>query len=86
MDLLSRKELIAEEDLNLKKQKRTLVDKGVTEDNENVRTANLSPLPANDEPHPGIARQGALTFDPSPPLKEDEEFQLATTNDQAKLM
>jgi hypothetical protein len=29
---------------------------------------------------------GTLTFNPSPPLKEDEEFQLATTNNQAKLM
>jgi hypothetical protein len=28
----------------------------------------------------------ALTFDPTPPLEEDEEFYLAAANDQAELM
>jgi hypothetical protein len=74
MDLLSCEEFIAKENLNLEKQKRTLVDKGVTEDNETVQTANLPPPPANNNSHPGIARQGALTFNPSYPLEEDEEF------------
>jgi hypothetical protein len=86
MDLLSREEFIAKENLNLKKQKRTLVDKGVTSNNETVQTSNLPSRPANNEPHPGTARQGALAFDPSPPLEEEEEFQLAAANNQAELM
>jgi hypothetical protein len=85
MDLLSREEFITEENLNLEKQKR-LVNKGVILDNETVQMFNLPSRPANNKPHPGTARQGTLTFDPSPPLEEDEEFQLAAANDQAKLM
>jgi hypothetical protein len=80
MDLLSQEEFIAKENLNPEKQKRMLVDEGVTLDDETVQTSNLPSTPANDEPHPGTACQGALTFDPSPPLKEDEEFQLAPAN------
>ncbi len=85
MDLLSCEEFIAKENLLLDKQQKS-VDEGVTEDDETVQTANLPPPPANNEPHPGVACRSALTFDPSPPLKEDEEFQLATDNNQAKLM
>jgi hypothetical protein len=85
MDLLSREEFIAEENLLLNKQQKS-VDEGVTEDDETVQTANLPPPPANEEPHPGIACRGALTFDPSPPLEEDKEFQLAAANNQAELM
>jgi hypothetical protein len=86
MDLLSREEFMAKENLNLEKQKRKLVDKGVTLDDETVQTSNLASTPADNEPHPGTTCQGALTFNPSPPLKEDEEFQLATADNQAKLM
>jgi hypothetical protein len=85
MDLLSREEFIDEENLLLNKQQKS-VNEGVTEDDETVQTANLPPPAADDEPHPGVACRGALTFDPSPPLKEDKEFQLAAANDQAKLM
>jgi hypothetical protein len=85
MDLLSREEFIAEENLLLNKQQKS-VDEGVTEDNETAQTANLPPPPANNEPHPGVACCGTLTFDPSPPLEEDEEFQLAAADNQAKLM
>ncbi len=73
MDLLSREEFIAEENLLLDKQQKS-VDEGVTEDNETVQMANLPPPPANNEPHPGVSCPGALTFNPSPPLKEDKEF------------
>jgi hypothetical protein len=86
MDLLSQEEFIAKENLNLKKQKRTLVNEGVTLDNETVQTSNLPSTPANNKPHPGTACQGTLTFDPSPPLEEEEEFQLAAANNQAKMM
>jgi hypothetical protein len=86
MDLLSREEFIAEENLNLEKQKRMLVNEGVTLDNETVQTSNLLSTPANDEPHPGTACQGALTVNPSPPLEKDEEFQLAAADNQAELM
>jgi hypothetical protein len=85
MDLLSREEFVAEENLLLNKQQKS-VNEGVTEDNETVQTANLPPPPANDEPHPGVACRSALTFNLSPPLKEDEEFQLAAADDQAELM
>jgi hypothetical protein len=85
MDLLSREELIAEENFLLDKQQKS-VNKGVTEDDETIQTANLPPPPAGNEPHPGVTRRGALTFDPSPPLEEDEEFQLATANNQAELI
>ena len=85
MDLLSCEEFIAEENLLLDKQQKS-VDEGVTEDDDTVQTANLPPLPANNEPHPGVACRSALTFDPSPPLKEDKEFQLVSADDQAELM
>jgi hypothetical protein len=85
IDLLSCEEFIAEENLLLDKQQKS-VNEGVTEDNETVQTANLPPPPAHNEPHPGVACRGALTFDPSPPLKEDKEFQLAVANNQAELM
>ncbi len=69
MDLLSREEFIAEENLLLDKQQKS-VDEGVTEDNETIQTAKLPPPPANDEPHPGIARRSALNFDdPSSPCQ-----------------
>jgi hypothetical protein len=48
--------------------------------------ANLPSPPANNEPHPGVPCRGALSFDPSPPLEENEEFQLAAANNQAELM
>jgi hypothetical protein len=85
MDLLSCAEFIAKENFLLDKQQKS-VNEGVTEDNETVQTANLPPPPANNEPHPGIAHCSALTFDPSPPLEEDKEFQLTAANNQAKLM
>jgi hypothetical protein len=85
MDLLSRVEFIAEENLLIDKQQKS-VNEGVTEDDETIQTANLPPPPADDEPHPGVARRDALTFNPSPPLKEDKEVQLATTDNWAELM
>jgi hypothetical protein len=85
MDLLSREDFIAKENLLLDKQQKS-VNEGVTEDDETIQTANLPPPPANDEPHPSVARRGALTFGPSPPLEEDEEFQLTAADNQAKLM
>ena len=85
MDLLLREEFIAKENLLLDKQQKS-VDEGVMEDNETVQTANLPPLPVDNEPHPGTACHGALTFDPSPTLEEDKEFQLTAADNQAKLM
>jgi hypothetical protein len=85
MDLLSREEFIAEENLLLNIQQKS-VDEGVTEDDETIQMANLPPLPVDDEPHPGTTHHGTITFDPSPPLKEDKEFQLVAANNQAKLM
>jgi hypothetical protein len=53
-----------------------------------VKTSNVTfPFEGAVEEEPDTStRLGALTFDPSPPLKEDKEFQLATAGDQAELM
>jgi hypothetical protein len=71
--------------VNFKKQKSAEV---VRHDNKTVKTLNVT-LPsegaAEEEPDT-FTRMGALTFDPSPPLEEDKEFQLAATDEQAKLM
>jgi hypothetical protein len=58
----------------------------VDKDNDTVCTLNL-PLPPEDieEPEVSILR-GPLTFDPSPPLDEDEDAPLAVANNQGELM
>ncbi len=44
------------------------------------------PLPPQDKDPFETIWQGSLTFDPSPPLDEGEDIQLANANEQAKLM
>ena len=80
-------EFIAEEDLHrgATRKKSVTVDE-VDEDDDTVRTSNL-PLPPEDIEEPDTSiRKGPLTFDPSPPLDEDEDAPLAAADDQAELM
>jgi hypothetical protein len=80
-------ELIAEEDLHrgATRKKSVTVDE-VDDDDDTVRTSNLPPpLEDIEEPHASI-RQGPLTFDPLPPLDEDEDAPIAAADNQAELM
>ncbi len=61
------------------------VDEGVNPDNKTVKTSNLPLPPQGEEPSETI-RQAPLTFDPSPPLEEGEDIQLAAANNEAELM
>lgn len=47
-------------------------------------TSTIQPPP--DDTTPTIRRAGALSFDPSPKLEEDEEYDLAAPDPQAELM
>jgi hypothetical protein len=76
-------EFVAEENLNYNKE--VSVDDGVSEDNKTIKTSNLPPPPVDKNPSKAICH-GPLTFDPSPPQEEDENTQLAATNNQTKLM
>jgi hypothetical protein len=76
-------EFVAEENLNYNKE--VSVDEGVSEDDKTIKTSNLPPLPSFENPSEAI-RCGPLTFDPLPPQEEDEDTQLAATNNQTKLM
>jgi hypothetical protein len=85
-ETLEPNEFIAKENIHLSKEPR---QKEVREDNNTVRTSNgLNSSPPNDASTASNNpfRQGPLTFDPSPPREEEEDVQLATADDQAKLM
>jgi hypothetical protein len=83
MDNIVPEEFVAEENLNHNKE--VSVDKGVSEDNETIKTSNLPPPPADKNPSEAI-RRGPLTFDPLPSQEEGEDTQLAAADDQTKLM
>jgi hypothetical protein len=83
MDDIVPEEFIAEENLNY--DKKVSVDEGVLEDIETIKTLNLPPPPADKNPSE-VIRRSPLTFDPSLSQKEGEDTQLATANDQTKLM
>jgi hypothetical protein len=80
-------EFIAKEDLHRRatKKKSLEVDE-VDEDNGTVCTSNLPPPPEDPEEPDVFIQKGPLTFDPSPPLAEDEDAPLAAANNQAELM
>jgi hypothetical protein len=59
----------------------------VREDDDTVRTSNKSgDLPFPYSPSDQAERRGALTFDPSPPPKDNDDTTLAALDDQVKLM
>ncbi len=76
-------EFVVEENFNYDKE--VSVNEGVSEDNERIKTSNLPPPPADENPSKAI-RCGPLTFDPSPPQEEGEDTQLAAADDQTELM
>ncbi len=76
-------EFVVEENLNYDKE--TSVNEGVSEDDETMKTSNLPPPPADENPSEAICHS-PLTFDPSPPQEECEDTQLAAANDHTKLM
>ncbi len=76
-------EFVAEENLNYDKE--VSVDEGVSEDNKTIKTSNLPPPPADENPSEAI-HHGPLTFDPLPPQEEGKDTQLTANNNQTKLM
>jgi hypothetical protein len=57
----------------------------VCEDDKTLLASNLPP-PPKLAAHPNITRRNALTFNPFPPLKEEDEYSIAAPDDQAELM
>ncbi len=74
---------VPEENLNY--DKKVSVDEGVSEDDETIKMSNLLPPPADENPSK-VIRRSPLTFDPSPSQEEGEDTQLATADNQTKLM
>ena len=70
-------EFVAEENVNFDGGEKT----NVSHDDDTVKTSNASPPSEGDSV--GQERRQALTFDPSPPLKEEEEVRFAAADDQA---
>jgi hypothetical protein len=85
MDDIDPAEFVAEENLNYK-EKETSEDEGVNEDNKTIKTSNVPPPTAPEEPPSEALRHGPLTFDPHPQEKEDEQTTLAALDQQADLM
>ncbi len=52
----------------------------VHEDDKTLLGSNLPP-PSKLAAHPNVTRPDALTFDPSPPLEEEDEYSVATLDD-----
>jgi hypothetical protein len=77
-----KEEFLAEENVNFKR--RTSVG-AMSADDDTVPASNL-PLPQEEAAHPGTLQQAALTFYPSPPLKEAKEYSIEAPDDQAVLM
>jgi hypothetical protein len=77
-----KEEFVAEENMNYKKP----TSKGaMSADDDTVPASNLPPHP-EEAKHPDTLRQAALTFDPSPPLKEVKEYSIKALENQAELM
>jgi hypothetical protein len=81
----NKQEFVAKENLNFDGDKPREI---IRHDDKTTKASNVtSPSEGAAEEEPITStRLGALTFNPSPPLKEDEEFQLAAADDQEELM
>jgi hypothetical protein len=78
------KEFVAKENINYHKD--TTVHEGdVCKDDKTLLASNLPP-PSELAAHPDVTRRDALTFDPSPPLEEEDEYSVAAPDDEAELM
>ncbi len=62
-----------------------MVSEGDVCKDDKTLVASLPP-PPKLAAHPNITRHDALTFDPSPPLEEEDEYSVATPDDQSELM
>jgi hypothetical protein len=85
MDDIDPAEFVDEENLNYKKNE-TSEDEVVNEDNETIKTSNVPPPTASEEPPSKALCRGPLTFDPHPQEEEDEQTMLAASDQQAELM
>ncbi len=83
MDNIVPEEFVAEENLNHDKE--VSVDEGASEDDKTVKTSSLPSPPVDESPSKVICR-GPLISNPLPSQEEGEDTQLATANDQTKLM
>jgi hypothetical protein len=84
---LAEQEFVAEENINYEKGK-SASEGAINHDDKTIKMSNKS-SPAEggaEEESNTSTSMKALTFDPTPPLEEDEEFYLAAADDQAKLM
>ncbi len=84
-DAPDEREFVAEENLNLDSNKPKEI---VRHDDKTINTSSVtSPSEGATKEEPNTTtRMHALTFNPSPALENNEEFQLAAADDQAKLM
>jgi hypothetical protein len=73
---------VVEENVNFKRP--TSVEAMSADDN-TVPASNLPPL-QEEAKHPDTLQQAALTFDPSPLLKEAKEYSIEAPDNQAELM
>ncbi len=78
-------EFVAKENVNFGKGDKQASEGVVHADDDTVPAANLPP-PPELAPHPDLLRHDALTFDPSPVLKDDNEYSIAAPDNQAELM
>ncbi len=85
MDDINPAEFVAEENLNYK-EKEMSEDEGVNEDNKTIKTSNVPPPPASEDPTSDALRRGPLTFNPHPQEEEGEQTMLAALDEQAELM
>jgi hypothetical protein len=85
MDDIDPAEFVVEENLNYKDKKK-LEDEVVNEDNETIKTSNVPPPTASEEPPSEALPRGPLNFDPHPQEEEDEQTMLAALDQQAELM
>jgi hypothetical protein len=83
MDDIVPEEFDAEENLNYNKE--VSVDEEVSEDDKTIKMSNLPSSPVDESPSE-VIRHGPLTFGPSPHQEQGEDTQLATANNQTKLM
>ncbi len=76
---LFEEEFVAEENINY--------PPSPTREGENSKEKNSGTQAAEgDSPSAHVLRHSALTFDPSPPLKEAKEYSLLAPNDKGELM
>ncbi len=76
---LPEEEFVAEENINY-------LPSSASEGEHLKDPANCTQATEGDSPPSSVLRRSALTFDPSPPLEETEEYSLLTPDDEAKLM